>query len=240
MSLWVIAAGILGGLGIFIVIRELAPAPARLDAALARLDHVLVRGPARTAGPAGRPAGRLAQRVAAGVPWLPVPTADLTLLGQDRETWIASKIACGLAGLAVPLLLAVPAAPRRPRRAPPVRGAALDRAVPAGPRDRDRGTRRHRRHRGGRRSRGSQDPGHPGRPRGLDARPGAGRRPGQGRLAQHHDGDPDRAARRRVPAVADLPRGLPHVRAGLEAGAGEGSCPMDPMLLYVRYLLDRG
>src|ERR1700728_157652 len=107
MSLWVIAAGILGGLGIFIVIRELAPAaPRRLAAALARLDHGPVLGPARTAGPAGRPAGRLAQRVAAGVPWLPVPTADLTLLGQDRETWIASKIACGLAGLAVPLLLA--------------------------------------------------------------------------------------------------------------------------------------
>jgi Flp pilus assembly protein TadB len=102
MSLWVIAAGLVGGLGIFIIIRELVPAPPRLDAALARLDHGPVLGPARTGGNASR----LAQRIAAGLPWMPVPTADLSLLGQDRETWIASKVACGLAGLAVPLLLA--------------------------------------------------------------------------------------------------------------------------------------
>jgi len=106
MSLWVIAVGVLGGLGIFIIIRELVPAPPRLDAALARLDHGPVLSPARTGSRADRPAGRLAQRIAAGVPWLPVPTADLSLLGQDRETWIASKVVCGLAGLAVPLLLA--------------------------------------------------------------------------------------------------------------------------------------
>ena len=96
MSLWVIVAGVLGGLGIFVVVRELAPAPARLDAALARLD---------SAAPPGRRASvplRLARHVSAELPWLPVPSADLALLGQDRDAWIASKIICGLIGLAVP------------------------------------------------------------------------------------------------------------------------------------------
>jgi hypothetical protein len=96
VSLWVIVAGVLGGLGIFVVVRELAPAPARLDAALARLD---------SAAPPGRRASvslRLARHVSAELPWLPVPSADLALLGQDRDAWIASKIICGLIGLAVP------------------------------------------------------------------------------------------------------------------------------------------
>jgi hypothetical protein len=96
VSLWVIVAGALGGLGIFVVVRELVPAPARLDAALARLD---------SAAPPGRrmsvPA-RFARGISAELPWLPVPSADLALLGQDRDAWIASKIICGLIGLAVP------------------------------------------------------------------------------------------------------------------------------------------
>jgi Flp pilus assembly protein TadB len=106
MSLWVIAVGVLGGLGIFIIVRELVPAPARLDAALARLDHG-APDPGRVDGPPARSASQLAQRIAGGLPWMPVPTADLALLGKDRETWIASKVACGLAGLAVPLLPAL-------------------------------------------------------------------------------------------------------------------------------------
>lgn len=99
MSLWVIAGGVLCGLGIFLVVRELVPAPARLDAALARLD---------AAAPQGRRASvslRLARHLSAELPWLPVPSADLALLGQDRDTWIASKITCGLLGLAVPPVL---------------------------------------------------------------------------------------------------------------------------------------
>jgi Flp pilus assembly protein TadB len=99
VSPWVIVAGVLGGLGIFLVVRELVPAPARLDAALARLD---------SAAPPGRRASlslRLAQHISAELPWLPVPSADLALLRQDRDTWIASKITCGLLGLAVPPVL---------------------------------------------------------------------------------------------------------------------------------------
>lgn len=102
MNLWVIAAGILGGLGIFIAVRELVPAPSRLDAALARLDL----GAALEPGPAPAPAGRLAQRIASELHWLPVPAADLALLGKDRASWIASKVGCGLLGLAAPPLLA--------------------------------------------------------------------------------------------------------------------------------------
>jgi pilus assembly protein TadC len=102
VNLWVIAAGILGGLGVFITVRELVPAPSRLDAALARLDL----GAALEPGPGPAPAGRLAHAVASELHWLPVPAADLALLGKDRATWIASKVGCGLLGLAVPPLLA--------------------------------------------------------------------------------------------------------------------------------------
>ena len=35
-----------------------------------------------------------------------MPAADLALLGKDRESWIASKVACGLLGLVFPPLLA--------------------------------------------------------------------------------------------------------------------------------------
>jgi len=105
VNLWVIAAGILGGLGIFLAVRELVPAPNRLEAALARLDPGAAQEPGGAGGPAAAPAGRLAQRIAAELPWLPVPAADLALLGKDRASWIASKVGCGLLGLAFPPLL---------------------------------------------------------------------------------------------------------------------------------------
>jgi Flp pilus assembly protein TadB len=104
VNLWVMAAGILGGLGVFIAVRELAPAPNRLEAALARLDPGAALEPGAAPGSGTAPAGRLAQRIAAELPWLPVPAADLALLGKDREGWIASKVGCGLAGLAFPPL----------------------------------------------------------------------------------------------------------------------------------------
>jgi hypothetical protein len=105
VNLWVIAAGILGGLGIFLAVRELVPAPDRLEAALARLDPGAAQEPGAAAGPAAAPPSRLAQRIAAELPWLPVPAADLALLGKDRARWIASKVGCGLLGLAFPPVL---------------------------------------------------------------------------------------------------------------------------------------
>jgi Flp pilus assembly protein TadB len=102
MSLWVIVAGVLGGLGVFLAVRELVPAPPSLDAALARLDAGSARDPVTGAAPRSK----MAERIAAELPWLPVPASDLALLGKDRAGWIASKVACGLLGLAFPAALA--------------------------------------------------------------------------------------------------------------------------------------
>jgi len=104
VNLWALATGVLCGLGIFVAVREIVPAPTRLDAALARLDPGQDWLPSAT--PRAPRAGPLARRIAAELPWLPVPATDLALLGKDRESWIASKVACGLLGLVFPPLLA--------------------------------------------------------------------------------------------------------------------------------------
>ncbi len=125
MSLWVPIAGLLAGLGVFLIVRELMPAPVRLDAALRRLDSAAGAVVAGTvaAGPAAPSAVRqLAADIGSAAGWLPVPSADLALLGQDREGFLASKVICGLIGLAtVPVLAAVLA----------LGGASLPLAVPA-------------------------------------------------------------------------------------------------------------
>jgi Flp pilus assembly protein TadB len=100
MNLWIIVAGVLCGLGLFVAVRELVPAPPRLDAALTRLDASADPGPVLVSR------SRTAQRIAAELAWLPVPAADLALLGKDRAGWIASKVACLVLGLAFPALLA--------------------------------------------------------------------------------------------------------------------------------------
>jgi Flp pilus assembly protein TadB len=100
MNLWIIVAGVLGGLGIFVAVRELVPAPPRLDAALTRLDA------STEAYPVTVSRSKTAQRIAAELAWLPVPAADLALLGKDRAGWIASKVACLVLGLAFPAFLA--------------------------------------------------------------------------------------------------------------------------------------
>jgi Type II secretion system (T2SS), protein F len=107
MSPWVIAAGILAGLGGFLIARELLPAPIRLDAALARLDPAAgERGPASPRPRSGL--HQAAARIGQAMPWLPVPATDLALLGQDTESFLASKVICGLLGLAtIPVLDAV-------------------------------------------------------------------------------------------------------------------------------------
>ena len=109
LSGWVVAAGLLAGLGLWLLLRELLPSAPRLDAAVNRLDAPATAAPV-TAAPAdggGRRAG-LAARIGAALPWLPSPGPDLALLGQDRESFLASKITCGFAGLAtVPVLSAL-------------------------------------------------------------------------------------------------------------------------------------
>jgi Flp pilus assembly protein TadB len=126
VNLWLIAVGVLAGLGVFLVVREALPGSPRLDAALARLEA--------GSGAAGdEPASRqAARRLGEAAPWLPVPHQDLALLGQDRESWIASKIACGAIGLAVvPLLagLVTLAGARLPWALPAVASLALGAAM---------------------------------------------------------------------------------------------------------------
>jgi len=92
-------AGSLAGLGVFVAMAQLIPSGPRLNTALARIHAT---GTPELHLP---PARALIRQVAGALPWLPIPAADLALLGQDRERWLASKIICGLAGLgAVPLL----------------------------------------------------------------------------------------------------------------------------------------
>jgi hypothetical protein len=99
VNLLVLLAGSLAGLGVFAAVAQLIPSGPQLDAALARIDAAglgeLQLSPSRA----------LIRQIAAAMPWLPVPAADLALLGQDRERWFANKIICGLTGLgAIPVL----------------------------------------------------------------------------------------------------------------------------------------
>ena len=99
MNPWLVIAAAAAGLGCFIAVSEIFPAPARLSAALTRL------APADQSVLPAQPLRKLARRVQTAAPWVPIPAADLQLLGQDTDSWIATKIACGAAGLATPALL---------------------------------------------------------------------------------------------------------------------------------------
>lgn len=100
-----VLAGAVAGLGCFVGIAQLLPGAPRLDAALARIHRD---------GAAEPPISgfrRSLSQTASALPWLPVPAADLALLGQDRERWFSSKIICGLIGFGtVPVVTALMAA----------------------------------------------------------------------------------------------------------------------------------
>ena len=123
MSNWALILGALLGLGVFLLASELIPAGDRVGAALARLGEP-------EAGEADPPPARVTHRMGRGLaraaPWLPVPSADLALLNQDRSAWLASKVGCGLLGLAAPVLVSgLLAVGRHPVRWPVPVGAAL-------------------------------------------------------------------------------------------------------------------
>jgi Flp pilus assembly protein TadB len=99
MNPWIIVSGLFIGLAAAVLIGELVPAGPSLRAALGRLEAR--PDPARHLT---RPR-ELARSLGASLPWLPVPAADLRLLGQEVEDWLATKVALGIAGLAaVPVL----------------------------------------------------------------------------------------------------------------------------------------
>ena len=102
MSIWVLAAGVLAGLGCWLAVRELIPAGPSLRAAIGRLDS------GSAYGDVGSAQARLGRRASAAAPWLPVPVQDLRLLGQDPADWVAAKLGLGFLGLAsVPVLTAL-------------------------------------------------------------------------------------------------------------------------------------
>jgi Flp pilus assembly protein TadB len=126
MNSLVLLAGILVGLGVFVAVTQLIPSRPRLDAALSRIHAAGTHEPSL---PRSR---ELARQIAAAMPWLPVPAADLVLLGQTRESWFARKIICGLTGLGVvPALtvLVVVAGERLPWTIPAVASLALGAAA---------------------------------------------------------------------------------------------------------------
>jgi Flp pilus assembly protein TadB len=104
VNIALVAAGVFVGLGFFLVLRELLPAGPRLDAALARLAAGPYE-PAKAATDGQRGRAWLGRRLRSAAPWLPVPVKDLALLGEEQDTWLASKITWGLVGLILPPLL---------------------------------------------------------------------------------------------------------------------------------------
>ena len=110
MNPLIVLSGALAGLGVSGVVAQLIPGGPRLDAALARIHAAGTEDPSPSGF--GRPLSNFGVwQLASVLPWLPVPSADLALLGQDRERWFGSKIICGLGGLAItPALAALMAA----------------------------------------------------------------------------------------------------------------------------------
>ncbi len=103
VSAWLVVAGMVAGLGCWLVISELIPAGPSLRGAIDRLDS----GSGRADDQAPFPV-RLGRRLVTATPWLPVPATDLRLLGQDPAAWLASKVSYGVLGLSlVPALSAL-------------------------------------------------------------------------------------------------------------------------------------
>lgn len=96
MSVWLVAGGLLTGLGCWLFIRELIPTGPSLRAALDRLDSAGGRAddqaPFRV---------RLGRHLAAEVPWLAIPGIDLRILGKDQSDWLVSKVGLCAVGLAL-------------------------------------------------------------------------------------------------------------------------------------------
>ncbi len=96
MSAWLILAGLLAGLGCWLIVSELLPAGPSLRAAIDRLDG----GTYPASQPMTWPA-RAGRRLSRAAPWLPVPSSDLRLLGQDPAGWWATKVSYGILGVAL-------------------------------------------------------------------------------------------------------------------------------------------
>jgi Flp pilus assembly protein TadB len=132
LTLAVLAGGT-AGLGVTLIVRELLPAQPQLAAALDRLAPPRLTPtatvptvpdgdePASTSG-LERRVGLAVQRHLDSLPFLRVPTRELTLLRLPAHRWLGQKVLMGLLGLLFPALFTLMAA---------AMGYALPVAVPA-------------------------------------------------------------------------------------------------------------
>lgn len=97
-----VAAGACCGAGILVLCQGLRPARPRLQHALLVLSAPAADAPAVEGGRLGGPAARAGRWLAANATVLPLPAADLRLLGRSAQDFFTSKIAFAAFGLALP------------------------------------------------------------------------------------------------------------------------------------------
>ena len=109
MTWWVVPSGLIAGLGCWLAISELWPAGPSLRAALDRLDGggIAAASEAGTGEAGTGLAGWLGLHIATVAPWLPIPVADLRLLGQSSSEWLAKKVILAVAGLSAAPVVAI-------------------------------------------------------------------------------------------------------------------------------------
>jgi len=106
MSPLILLAGGLIGLGVFVVIRELFPAPPALAAALERFDPHTHRSPTPDNPQIPWRVGHwLAARLAGTALDVRIPRKDLAILGKSVESYLVQKVTLALFGLAAPSLV---------------------------------------------------------------------------------------------------------------------------------------
>ena len=104
-----VAAGLVAGLGVLVVVRELLPSQPHLGSVLTRLSgqvpdvHPLGHVPA--GGLEGR-LGRALERRLGDRTFTRVPVAELALLRTSAQTWFGHKALYALVGLVFPPLVA--------------------------------------------------------------------------------------------------------------------------------------
>lgn len=103
---YVALAGAAIGLGAFLIIRELMPAPPALHAAMSRADARARHSTATSAPdePVPRISRWLTARVARSRLDVRIPRRDLAILGKPVETYLTQKLAMTSLGLAAPSL----------------------------------------------------------------------------------------------------------------------------------------
>ena len=104
-----IAAGMLAGLGLFLVIRALTPSAPRLDTALANLAPDPIRA-RRAVAPTPQVsltqrAGTYLEHRLADIPFFAPPRADLELIGKPVSSYYLDKAATAMIGLALPAFI---------------------------------------------------------------------------------------------------------------------------------------